>query len=499
MLDKLRKLVVSLVPSGGTAQRVTKGTVWVLSQNVFGRVMQLLMLAILARLIGPGEIGLVGIALLVLSATRKFTEIGLEDAIIQQEAGDVDHLLNTTWLLQILRGIAIAGVLFLTAPLVATLFSEPRATGIVRAIGLSPLLFGLTNPGIVYFQKNLDFHKEFVYRLSGDFTQVAIAVGLALVEPTAWAYVIGYVAADVIRLVLSYLIHPFRPGFSFDREAASELIGYGKWITGSSVLYFLYGQGDDAFVGWFINPAALAFYQYAYRFSNAPATELTEVVSSVLFPVFSRVQSDEDLLREAFMKSFRLAAFVAFPMAAGIAVVTPSFVEGFLGEEWTPMIVPMQILTVYGLLRALGKTWGSVWKAIGRPDFHTKLSVLRVVCLAIIIYPLTARFGITGTALAVTSISVFPMIPLDIYLLTKSIDVRARDLLAEVSYPLLASVAMAAGLLFVSQRVDIFSVAKFVLLTTLGVLLYVVCVFILESTFDWGIRDNIESIAANLT
>ena len=499
MFDRLRSLVNRLIPSGGTAQRVTKGTVWVMSQNVFGRLLQLGMLAVLARLIGPSEIGLVGIALLVLSATRKLTQIGLEDAIIQQEEDDVDHYLNTTWVLQILRGVAIAGVLFVAAPFVGDLFGEERATALVRVIALSPLLFGLTNPGIVYFRKNLEFHKEFVYKLSGEFAMAAVAVGFALVEPTAWAYVVGYVAADVVRLLLSYVIHPFRPGLGFDRAAASDLVGYGKWITGSSVLYFLYSQGDDAFVGWYIGPAALAFYQYAYRFSNAPATELTQVVSSVMFPVFSKLQSDRELLKRTFLRSLRLAAFVALPMSCGIAIVAPSFVRAFLGPDWEAMILPMQILTIYGLFRALGKTWGPVWKAIGRPDYHTKLSVIRVVCLAAIIYPLTARYGIAGTALAVTSISLVPMIPIDLYLLTNSIDVSYREIAVEITYPLVASGMMSAGLLAFADRVALSPLVEFLALSTLGVALYGVSVLLLELTFDWGIRRNLVVIAGNLT
>ncbi|MFC5969858.1 lipopolysaccharide biosynthesis protein [Halomarina salina] len=500
MIDRLRSLVRHLVPSGGTAQRVTKGTVWVMSQNVFGRLLQLGMLAVLARLIGPSEIGLVGIALLVLSATKKFTEIGLEAAIIQQEADDVDHYLNTTWVLQVLRGVLIAAVLYVAAPFVADVFDEARATVLVRAIGLSPLLFGLTNPGIVYFQKNLEFHKDFVYKLSGEVGMVVIAVAYALfVEQTAWAYVVGYVAADAIRLVISYLIHPFRPGVEVDRDAARDLIGYGKWITGSSVLYFLYSQGDDAFVAAFIGPAALAFYQYAYRFSNAPATELTQVVSSVLFPMFSKLQSDMDLLKETFLKSLRLTTFVALPMSCGIAIVAPSFVVAFLGEQWVEMVVPMQILTVYGLFRSLGKTWGPVWKATGRPDYHTKLSLVRVTLLAILIYPLTDAYGITGTALAVTSISLFPMIPLELYLIKNSIDVRYREIASEISYPLVASGLMSAGLVVFNTSVSLPPLLEFLALSVLGVALYGVSVLVLELTFDWGIRGNLESIAANLS
>jgi PST family polysaccharide transporter/lipopolysaccharide exporter len=491
-----RSLLERIVPSGGTAERVVKGAFWAMSQNAFGRVLQLAMLVVLARLIGPAELGLVGIALLSVSAIQKFTNFGLNAALVQREEEDVDEHLNTMWILEIARGLLIFSVLFLTAPLVGYVFSEPRAVDLVRVIGLSPLLFGLTNPGVMYFQKKLEFHKQFVLRIGGEIAQFVVAVGVALVEPTAWAFVAGYVAADVVRLAASYLMHSYRPGFDFDRESAKDLIGYGKWITGSSILYFLYSEGDDAFVGWFINPTALAFYQYGYRFSNAPATELTSVISAVMFPAFSKIQTDASMLRETFRKTLRLNAFISAPVAFGIAVVAPDFVLTFFGSEWESMIVPMQILAVYGFLRALGQTFGPVWKALDRPDVITKLSLIRVTLMAILIWPMTAAYGIAGTAATVTLISVFPMVPLDIYVTVRMIEMRMTEVYREIALPTVASILMAGIVWFVDESVVLPAAAELVLAVAVGAVSYVALVFLFERQFQWGIGRNLQSIVS---
>ncbi|EJN57819.1 lipopolysaccharide biosynthesis protein [Halogranum rubrum] len=495
-MKKPSSLLGRLVPTGGTAERVVKGAFWAMSQNTFGRVLQLAMLVILARLIGPAEIGLVGIALLSVSAIQKFTNFGLNAALVQREEENVDEHLNTMWILEILRGSLIFVVLFFLAPFIGQLFSEPRATDLIRVIGLSPLLFGLTNPGVMYFQKKLEFHKQFVLRVGGEIAQFVVAVAVAMVEPTAWAFVAGYVAADVVRLVASYLMHSYRPSIQFDRESAGELIGYGKWITGSSILYFLYSEGDDAFVGWFINPAALAFYQYGYRFSNAPATELTSVISSVMFPAFSKIQADASLLRETFRKTLRVNAFISAPVAFGIAVVAPDFVMTFFGSEWESMIVPMQILAAYGFLRALGQTFGPVWKALDRPDIITKLSAVRVVLMAILIWPMTDAYGIAGTAATVTIISIFPMIPLDIYVTVKMLGLRTVEVYREIAFPTCASILMAAIVWFVDQSLTLPAAAELVISIVVGAVSYLALVFVFERQFQWGIGRNIRSIVS---
>jgi PST family polysaccharide transporter/lipopolysaccharide exporter len=499
-LEKLRSLVAHLTPTGGTAERVVKSGVWLASQNVVSRVLQLATLAALARMVGPKQLGLVGIALLTLSALKKFTNIGLNTALIQKEEENVDSHLDTTWMLEIGRGVLIGGVLVLAAPLIAThLFDEPSATALIQAMAISPVVLGLRNPGMVYFQKNLDFHKQFLYRISGDLTQLVVAVGWALQSATAWAFVAGFVGADVVRFVVSYLIDDHRPWPSFDVEVARELIDYGKWITGSSILYFLYGEGDDVFVGWMLGPTALAYYQYTYRFSSAPATELSQVVNSVMFPAFSKVQEDSEELKSAFLRTLRLTSLIAFPSAIGIAVVAPEFILVLFGEEWEPAVPAMQVLAFYGLFRAIGRTFSPLWKTIGRPDVITKLSAIRLVLLAIFIYPLTSEFGIVGTAITVTGVFIFPMMPLDIIVTSRLADIPVRDIVYEFVFPSIGSVAMGLGVLHVSQVFPFGPVLELVTLVVVGIVLYAASVLLLEIPFQWTVRDQFATIIQKLS
>jgi len=493
-MKKLIELIKNFTPTGSAGSQIVKSLIWVFSQNVIGRVVTLSMLVILARLIGPEELGLVGIALLTMSGLRSFTNIGLNGALIYQKEENVDSYLDTVWLLEIGRGVLIAGIMLLGSPLVAMLFNEPRAELLVQVLAIAPVVRSLRNPGIVYFDKHLNFHKDFVYKFGVNAVRFVVSVGYALVEPTAWAYVVGFLAGSGTRLGLSYVIHDFRPWFRFDRDAAWELVDYGKWLTGISILTFLTTEADDAFVGWLLGPAALGLYQYAYRFSNAPATEFTQIISRVMFPAFSKMQDDTDRLRNVFLTTFRMTAFVSFPACFGIAAVTPVFVRAFLGPDWTGMILAMQILAGYGLMRAVTKTFGPIWKAIGRPDIIPKLQALRLLFIAIIIYPMSQEFGIAGTALTVTGIYVFPMLPIDLYMIKRSIEATYREILQEFFYPLIASTVMFAGVWMLYLSLDIEPIFQFAILTAVGALLYGASVLVLETQFGWGIRQNISTL-----
>ena len=495
MKEKLKALLTRSLPTGSVLEQTVKSGAWLGAMNVASRALQIVMVIVLANLLSPKDFGLLGIGLLVLSGLRNFSDLGLNSAVIQQKEENVDRYLNTMWTLQLARGAVLATVIVLIAPVVASVFNEPRATDIVRLIALSPIFVALRNPGIVYFKKDLDFHLEFLYQMSGSVTRFAVSLAWALLSPTVWALVAGLVASEFVKTLFSYAGHGYRPWLSLDRERAGELINYGKWITGNSILYFLNSEGDDAIVGWLLSATALGFYQTAFRLSNAPATEVTQVISNVMFPAFSTLQDDLGALRDAYYRMLQVTMFVSFPMAFGIAAVADVFVLTFLGQEWAQMITVMKILAGYALLRSIGKTMSPLWKAIGRPDYITKVSLLRVVIAAILIIPATNAYGINGAGLVILGTYLFPTFPIDVYLAVTSIEGSYTRFARELAYPLIGSGAMYALVATVDQRNPLApGVVEFALLVAVGAVTYVVAVGLLATQSRWGIEENLRSL-----
>ena len=488
-----RRFARRLSPSGDLAERTLISGVWVFAMKVLNRGLQLVLFLVLGRLLGPAVLGLYGVAMIALAALSRFTEPGLSEALIQRREEDVDDLLHTAWGIEIVRGVFIAAILFVAAPFIGTFFDEPSATNVLRVMALSPLLLGIRNPGVIYFRKSLEFHKQFGYQVSGSVVQFAVGIGLGFYWRSIWALVVAYLAMDLTRTAVSYYAHGFRPRFELDLDVVRDLIGYGKWITGSTILYFFYDRGDDAVVGWLLASTALGWYQMAYRMANAPATEISGTLSNVLFPTFSRLQDDPVALREAFYRAFQITLFVAFPMSFGIVAVAPVFVRTFLGPDWIPMTTTLQLLAIFGLQMAIGPSLGSLWKAVGRPDFATKLSVVRVGLMAVLVVPATLAYGIEGTAAVLVFIGLVAILPIDAYLLVEhTLETTYRRFLSEIAYPFAASVAM-FGVVFLVRETVTFTrpIVELVALVLVGVVAYGAAVSILILGMNWDITRNL--------
>jgi O-antigen/teichoic acid export membrane protein len=492
-MHKIKKIFNSLnAPGENLSQRVVKGGFWVFFLRIVNRGFSLIRLIILARILSPNDFGLMGIALLTMSTLETFSQTGFQAALIQKKE-DIKSYLNSAWTVLILRGFILFTILYFIAPYAAIFFDAPEAKTIIQVIGFSILFQAFTNIGVTYFKKELEFNKEFIYQFSGTLADFVVAVSAVLILRNVWALVLGLLAGNIVRCFVSYSVHPYRPHLSKDLGKAKELFGFGKWIMGSSILLFLITQGDDIFVGKLLGTTALGFYQLAYRISNMPATEITHVISQVTFPAYSKLQDNIAKLREAYLKVLQVTAFLSFPIAGLIFILAPDFTKIFLGEKWMPMVPAVQALCIFGVTRAVNATIGSIFQGIGKPNIITFGSGLQLIILVLIIYPLTNKWGILGTSLAV----VIPNVLVMFYLSKKLVNImnyRLANFIRSLLPPIIGGGTTMCIVMFFFQIWTDESLISFLFSILLGLSVYLIVIYKIDKTFNYGLKNNLTKL-----
>jgi len=451
--------------------------VWVFSLRILNRGLGFIRTIILARLLAPEDFGLLGIAMLAISTLETFSQTGFQAALIQKNE-DIESYLDTAWTVSAIRGLMLFLILFFAAPSIAEFFNSPQATLIIRVIAVSTLLSGLRNIGIIFFRKELEFNKQFFYEFSATIVDLGVAVTLAFLLRNVWALVWGGLAANFVRLFMSYIIQPYRPRIGFEKERFLGLFGFGRWVLGSSILIFLITQGDDIFLGKMLGVTALGLYQMAYLISNLPATEITHVISQVTFPAYSKLQDDLPKLRESYLKVLQITIFISAPVTGGIFILAPEFTEIFLGDKWMPMVPAMQLLCMSGLARSFGATTGPLFHSIGQPKILTNLAMLQLLILAVIIYPLTKQWELVGISVAVVIPNVITQL-LAAFEVINIVKARCFDFLMFLLLPLTATLGMISSILFFINLSEI-SLSSFLICIFLGVISYIAIIYILD-------------------
>ena len=439
-IKKYKKM--RLIIGGGSSlkKKALESGFWVFALQLVSRGIRFIRTIVLARLLSPNDFGLMGIAFLVLSALETFSQTGFNRALIQKKK-KIEGYLDTAWTVQFLRGLILFLILFLTAPIAADFFHQPAAVLLIRIISFSELFKGLTNVRVVYFQKRLEFQKQFIYQLSGDIFDFVVVIFLVFISPHAWILAFGLAAGDFVRMVVSYIIDPYRPLLAFGQGQFREMFAFGKFIFAQSIILFFITRGDEVLVGRLLGATVLGLYQMGYNLANIGATEITHVVSQVSFPLYSHLQDNQRRLKRVLVKTLNLTTFFTLPVSGGIFVLAPEFTHLFLGEKWMGMVMAMMIICLFGALRSIGAAFGPVYQALARVDIPLKISSWQLAFLVIFIYPMTSYWGIEGTAVAITLSMVLSLF-LSSREVIRLLSFSFWELFAGVSFFFLSTIAM---------------------------------------------------------
>jgi len=368
----------------------------------------------------------------------------------------------------------------------------------LRVISISLVFQGLRNIGVVYFRKNLDFKKQFVLEIVPQLANICVVIPLAFFLKNVWALVWASLTTTVVTCFVSYIMHLYRPSLDFNIKRAKNLLNFGKWILGTSIIVMIREQGLTMFVGKFLGIPILGFYNRAGMFSAKIFQQLSEIVWKVGYPAYSQLQNNPERFKQAYLKTLQLLTFIGIPMAGGLFVLSGDFVHLFLTDKWLPIVPLMQILCLMVILNFINTPAGIVFQASGRPSIGTKISVLGVIILAIIVYPLTTRWGAIG---AVESLFLSALIPSPIvwYMTIKVMRGTFGEFLKPVLISLINTGIMISVILLIKNSIVVgVSLSGFFGLVFVGMFVYGATALFFDGCVDYGmyrlIRERIDGL-----
>lgn len=378
--------------------QILRGLGWAGALRGFVKVLALVKLVVLARVLTPEAFGQFGIAVLALSFFETLTETGVNQVLIYSDR-KLEDLLDSAWIVSIVRGVAIAILIGLSAYPLSWYFHDSRVVPLVLLIAVAPLLRGFVNPMIVTFVKELDFRREFYFRSASAIVDVTAAVTIGVLTHSPAAFVGALLLSATSDLILSFAFTTIRPRFRFLSNYLREIVGYGKWVTISGIAYWIADQLDDFVVGRIYGTTSLGIYQAGYKIATLPVTEISGTVNQVAFPTLSKVREDRQKLRHAFLVSALSSNAFGLTLAVIVGFFPGLIVNTFLGPAWEPVIPIVRILALFGALRTAESSFQPLFLATGKPNIPSMGNVIKVITLVLGLM-LWGRLGLTGVSRA---------------------------------------------------------------------------------------------------
>jgi O-antigen/teichoic acid export membrane protein len=371
---------------------------WKGTQTAVLKGIYLVRTLVLARLLLPDDFGLLAIALLAVDFLANVTNLGMVPALVQRDYLEERHY-NAAWTAGITRALLISLIALLAAPVIASLFKEPRAAVLIRVLAIRPLLDAAASIRIAELTRNLQFRSLSIIRMGEAIVNTIVSISLAW-SYGVWALVAGTLAGQIAYLILSYILAPHRPRLLFQGEAIKPLIRFGRWIFLSGLIAVTASSLLQVVISRQLGVAEVGLYYLAAKLALIPYEISSEVIGSVAFPLYARLQSDLQKVTRAFRALLVGMSALIVPVCALMIALAPGLVENVLGEKWGGTVPIIRLLVLLNIIGLFGDAVSPILKGVGRPHQVLMTEVVQSSLLIGLAWYLTGTFGVTGAALA---------------------------------------------------------------------------------------------------
>jgi len=377
--------------------KVFVGIAWRTFVDIGQMLLQIVFTAILARILSKSDFGLVAMALLVNRFLTAMTQIGFGVAIIQSQDIKKEQV-SAIFCINTIINFFVSLVCFLGAPLAAAFFSEANLVPLIRLLAWVIFIDSFGFPQIL-LRKKLKFGAFSALEISTMLFANLLAVILALKGYGFWALAIRVLLSHVLFSIGIWFISDWFPSMP-NFKGIKKFFNFGLHMLGSKIFDFFSQNLAAIITGKFIGVETLGSFNIAYNLGLVPAQKIQSILTAVLTPAFSSIQSNLANFKQKFLESLYSLGTLYIPLMIGLSVVAPNFVIVLYGSKWKEAGLFLVFLAPIGLFIGIQHVLNSVIISRGLSSVIFKISLLETSASIPLLFAGSYFFDIIGLIIA---------------------------------------------------------------------------------------------------
>ncbi len=398
--------------------------------------------AILARLLTPGDFGLIAMVIIIIGFISIFKDMGLAMATVQRL--EVNHAqVSTLFWANLGISVTIMACTAAISPLLAWFYKEPRVTMITLALAGTVLFSGLTVQHQALLRRQMRFAALAAVEITALLVGVIAAIACALAGLGYWSLVVLYIMREVSTTVGVWACCRWRPGMPVRHSGVRSMLSFGAHLTGFNIVNYFARNVDKMLIGWYWGASPLGLYTNAYRILLLPIQQINIPLTSVAVPALSRIQNQPERYRSYYRRGVLLTVAGGMPIVVFLFVAAEKAILTFLGSQWLDAVPIFQALGPAAFIGSFNVATGWVYVSLGTTRRQLSWGLFSSVLIALA-YVIALQWGPIGVALSFSASLFVLWLPSVVYCFRRS-PLRVRDLGIAIWRPAAASIC--AGLL----------------------------------------------------
>lgn len=384
------------------ADKAMKSLMWSFAEASGFQFLKLVINIILARLLSPGDFGVIGMLAIFISLCQNLSDSGFSQSLIRNVKADTKDF-TTVFYYNLSISVLLYCIMFFTAGLIADFYAEPILKSLTKIAALNLVLnsFGLIQQTLLI--KAINFKKSAIINLNSTLVGGVVAIVLALMGAGVWSLVAQTLTASFLKNTFLWLSSDWRPERKISRLAFEENFSFGSKVMMVGFINTIFNNIYSVVIGKRFSSTELGYYTQALRLQAMPLEVITSSILNVTYPVLSNFQNDAQFLRDKLFNILKLMTFMNLPILALLAITAKPLVLLLLTEKWASSINFIIILGFQSLIYPIDGLYSNILKVRGKANLFLAIEIAKklfIVAAIIITIRMSLIYVIVGQVVA---------------------------------------------------------------------------------------------------
>ena len=344
----MRHRLTRSVRGEGLRARAMRGAGWTMVGFGIHQFLRLGSSLILTRLLFPEAYGLMAMANVYMVGLQMFSDVGLRQSVIQNPRGNEPEFLNTIWTMQVVRGFVLWLISCIIAYPVSRLYGEEILFPVLCVLGMTAAIRGFQTTAFASANRKLHLGRVTAMEIGTQAVGILVVIGWASVHPSVWALAGGGTITALLAVIAGFVVLPsHRHRFHWDKSAAKDIFGFGRWIFLATILGYLANNGDRLVLGKFMTTSDFGMYALALTWAGLVKNVNTKIGERVLVPIYAaKRDATAEEMRPKILRMRLAKASLALPISALLILFGQEMIELMYDERYYGAGWMLQVLSV---------------------------------------------------------------------------------------------------------------------------------------------------------
>ena len=324
--------------------RVTvTGVLWLTVGRLVRSPINIVVTAILARLLSPADFGVVAIGFTISSLANLLVDGSFGMVLVQRREVKPAQI-GASLLLSAGMGAIFGLIIMVSSPVVQRFFSFPNLSEVLKLLAFMLPISAAAAVWNALLQRASQFRTLTISSALGQLAYGVSAVAMAFAGMGVWSLVTSQLVGTGTEAFLNFMAGRRLYKLGFSRAAVMEVVRSGGMFTITKLFNWAAGNVDRVVIGRLLGASLLGFYSRGSTLLSTANQLVGTGATRVLFSTFARMQHDRGRLLNAFDRALSTSIIGSTLASAFTVMFADLVVRVVLGHKWMAAVPLIQVL-----------------------------------------------------------------------------------------------------------------------------------------------------------